>query len=241
MVKPLPLASQTIGVANKQIAQSWEKFCIFIGSKELDRRKNWLTKEDLDNLRKVVKKGDIILTAQYRTIGWATLIRDITNHATYYAGNDEIIHARHGGVQAQSLEWLAGYYDGFFVLRMKDYEKNKELIPKIDEWIRDRLGADYNYAFKEREDSFVCTQFINDAYRQAGYDTNLTSFERPQKMKKVPLLGILKAAKFLTEGEFDVILMSHSYIKDKKEILIQVPQQKKRLKRFLFRANLQLK
>jgi hypothetical protein len=230
---------------NKPLIDQWIKFCNFIGKTEIDKRKNWISKEDYRKAVKTLKKGDIILTGLYRTIGWAAVIRGFVNHTIYYAGNGKIIHASHEkGVQEKTLKWLCSYYDGFIVLRMKDYEKNKKLIPKLDKFMHRKIGRGYNYSFAERGNTFVCTQLINEGFKHAGYRTKLKSFKGPYKKirKYVPLILVLKAADVLSKGNFDIAMTTHNYKIKNDELYISVAAQKNHLnKKFLYDPKIKLK
>ena len=90
---------EKLKAVNKPLADQWAKFCNFIAQTEIDKRKNWISKEDYRKAVKTLKKGDIILTGLYRTLGWAAVMRGFVNHAIYYAGHGTVIHSRKGGVQ----------------------------------------------------------------------------------------------------------------------------------------------
>lgn len=227
--------------ANMPLARKWIVLCNFISQTEIDKRKNWITEEDYMNAVKTLKKGDVILTGLYRTLGWVAVMRGFVNHAIYYAGNGKIIHSLRGGVQEQTLKWLCSYYDGFIALRMKNYGKNKKLIPKLDRFMRSKIGSEYNYAFAERDDKFVCTQLINEGFKHVGYTTKLESFGRYKRLRKyVPLIFVLKAPEVLSNGNFDIVMTTHNYKVSNSELYISVDAQKNRLRRFFFEPRIKL-
>ena len=199
----------------------WRRFADFVGETIIFKRKNWITKSEYNDALKVLKKGDIILVSCYRTIMGFLTKGMLLNHAIYYAGNKKVIHSLSYGIRYDTLEWLCNYYDGFVILRMKTPKKS--LIEKVDKFIKDRVGIDYNYPLSPNNGRFTCTQLVNEAYNNAGYKTNLRSFKKKSEFigRYFPFFTLLLPFNVLKHGNFKVIYYSDIFNITEKRISLK--------------------
>jgi hypothetical protein len=178
-------------------------------------RKNELTHKDLIKARLSLKRGDIILTGNLRTL-LHSLIQEPVTHSSLYVGNLRFIHSMAEGVQYISLYKLFTDYDTLVILRLpKTVKKKKKIIRKTLKFAKTQFGKPYDFDFKQSPHSFFCTQLVNEAFKHAGYNTGLLSIKMskkiPKKLKKHinGVVDALSPVDFLN-GKFEVVYLSHN-------------------------------
>ncbi len=154
-------------------------------------RANWLNIPDLDEVRKTLEPGDILLMGNLRTMlskfcGGAPI-----THSGIYTGQESMIHSMCDGVTHKSLEEVLSEYDSLAALRIpKQISGRDVIIEKALRLAEAQRETPYDFFFTDREDAFFCSRFVNTVLNQAGYATNLRSIDQhpPQKQFAPPLL-----------------------------------------------------
>ena len=188
-------------------------------------RKNELTRKDLIKARLFLKRGDVILTGNLRTV-LHSLIQEPVTHTSLYIGQDKFIHSMAEGVQFISLYKLFTDYDTLVILRLpKTVKKRNKIITQTIRFTKIQFGKPYDFEFNPGPQSFFCTQLINEAFKHAGYKTGLSSIKysnkTPIKEHINGVFGALSPVDFL-KGKFDVVYLSHNLeYKNKKLIYLK--------------------
>jgi hypothetical protein len=161
-------------------------------------------------IRKILKKGDILLMGDLRTV-YSKLIEDPLTHSGIYIGRKKIVHAETSGVMVSRLRDVLKNYQTLVILRLpKKLRGRKMIIKEALRYAKSKVGLPYNFSFDKDEGSFYCTQLVNEAYKKANYDTGLDTskmeFDVLSKLKNVFIttLPILYPSS-LTRGRFDVV------------------------------------
>lgn len=188
-------------------------------------RKNLLSKVDIVSCKKTIKKGDIILVGNMRTVFGAVLADPIT-HAALAVDNKRVVHATLHGVEFKSLKEVYVYYDTIAILRIPMNVSNRGKIIKYALKVaRGHLGKPYNYYYRDTKTQFFCSGFVNDLLNNAGgnygYSTRVDTharttnlidnfgFKIDYKHGSKTVLNALKPAKLLG-GNFDIKFISHN-------------------------------
>jgi len=186
-------------------------------------RKNQLTHADLLRATLKLKKGDIILVGNLRTV-FHLLVTEPVTHSAFYVGHRKFIHSIADGVQYISLFKVFQDYDTLAILRLpKNTKDKKSIIKRAVAFATSQYGKPYDFEFRKGIQAFFCTELVNEAFIAAGYDTQLSSVRRPKTvMRKIEdyvsgSVDALHPINFL-ESKFVVVYLSHN-LKYKKGIL----------------------
>ena len=179
----------------------------------IHKRKNQLNFKDLFKANLLLRKGDIILCGEHETI-WSDLVADPVNHAAIYVGKRRFVEAVGKGVSYVSFHELFTSYHNLVILRVAKRTKRK-IIRNAVKFAKSKVGQPYDLEFSKGCEGYFCSELVNEAYRQSGYRTGLSSISRARTTKKKFLEMISKAANALRptrmiKGNFRVIFISHN-------------------------------
>lgn len=183
-------------------------------------RKNKLSNKDIRNARKLLKKGDIILGGDSRTL-FSKLVMNPITHSMLYLGNNKIIHSIGAeGVIYSSLTFVFTKYDTLIILRVPEkVQKQKIIIAEAIKYAELQFKKPYDFELKPENEAFFCAELINKSFKEAGYETGLLTREGDKIIFKKSREAI-KAHDFL-KGNFDLIFHSHNLkIKNNKVTLL---------------------
>lgn len=170
-------------------------------------RKNKLSNKDIRRARRALKKGDIILGGDSRTL-FSKLVRNPITHAMLYVGNQRVIHSIGAdGVKYDSLTYIFTKYDTLLILRVPNIKRRKGIIKETIGYAKLQLKKPYDFELKPENEAFFCVELINKAFKEAKYETGLCSGVDKIIMKKSR--EAIKAHDFL-KGNFDLIFKSHN-------------------------------
>ncbi|MBT4384328.1 hypothetical protein HOD30_01115 [Candidatus Peregrinibacteria bacterium] len=183
-------------------------FCVT----KFTRRKNYLRHRDFIKAALKIKKGDLVLVGTHKKMS-SIFIKGIVTHALIYTGKMKLIHVMADGVEEIKLKKLFKEYDTMVIMRPRTIDKKK--IKKTIKYLKNQLGKPYDFAFKEKEDRFFCTELINNAYKFGGIKTGFQNLGKPEHI--IP--KVLRANDFI-KGKFKLIFKSKSVIKKDNEFVL---------------------
>jgi len=204
----------------------WHKvvgnFMFLFGITKITFRGNLLTIDDYKKAKEVLQKGDIILVGQHKRIS-KYFIQGPVTHAALCVSKHRLVHALADGVMCTNLKKMIKEYDTLIILRPKtDPAKSKEITGKAIAYIKNQIGKPFNFLIEEGEEKFYCTELVNNAYRETGFDTGLANHKKfgPQIIEKIiKIKNPLRPTDFL-KGNFEIIYMSEALeYNDKGEIV----------------------
>lgn len=203
----------------------WKKvyanILFFIGGIVIHPRKNALSKEDLTQAYKTLKKGDLVLVGDLKKIGSMIIDAPIT-HATIYIGHRTLIHAIRYGVQYVSLHKIFCDYDTMLILRLK--KSSKKTIKTMIAYAKKQIGKPYSFDFKMSKGTFYCSTLIHYILKAAGL--NPKNFET-SNYKSLLKPHSLHPMNFISKG-FEIVCKSHNLMmKNKKIVLVEEPAKEK--------------
>lgn len=176
-------------------------------------RKNLLKWSTYNKVKKVLKKGDVVVLGDLKT--FLSLFADgPVTHASIYIGHNKIIHARGNGIMYMTLGKIFKEYDTLAVFRIKKGTKKKnQIIKNTIKFAKKQLGKPYNYSTRDSSEKFFCTQFVNESFKQAGYETGLknhydTHNLRSQMLKIINKKGDILQPTLFLRSNFDLIYNS---------------------------------
>ena len=188
------------------------------GITKITFRGNLLTLEDYKKTKKVLKKGDILLVGQHKRIS-RYFIQGPVTHAALCVSKHRLVHAMADGVMYTNLKKMIKEYDTLIILRPKiSSTKSKDIAQKAVTYIKNQIGKPFNFLIEEGGEKFYCTELVNNAYREAGFDTGLTNHKKfgPQIIEKIiKIKNPLRPTDFL-KGNFEIIYMSDALKYDDK-------------------------
>ncbi len=172
-------------------------------------RKNKLSNKDIRIARKILKKGDVILGGDSRTL-FSKLVMNPITHSMLYLGNNKIIHSiGASGVIYSSLTFVFTKYDTLAILRVpENYKNRKTIINETIKYAKLQFKKPYDFELKPENEAFFCVELINKSFKEAGYETGLSVKEGDKIIFKKSREAI-KAHDFL-KGNFDLIFHSHN-------------------------------
>ena len=179
----------------------------------IHQRENELSSKDLLKANLLLRKGDIVLCGEHETI-LSLLIHDPVNHAAIYVGKRRFVEAIGKGVEYVSFHKLFTAYHSLVILRAAKGTK-RIIIRNAVKFAKSTVGQPYNYEFLQKGEGYFCSQLVNEAYRSAGYNTNLTSISLARTTRKRLEEKLSKAADALrparmVKGNFRIIFVSHN-------------------------------
>lgn len=186
-------------------------------------RKNLLSEEDIKTAKKTLKKGDILLLGNLRTI-FSSILNDPVTHSALCMNNaKDVVHSIAKGTVVDSLQTILTTYDTIVILRIpKQTPHKKKCITHAIRFAKKRIGQPYNFYFEEKETCLFCSALINKSYLQAGYETGVKTFESEMELMnlvkiKIPdFVNAIRPVNFINSN-FEVVFHSHNIeIKDGK-------------------------
>jgi hypothetical protein len=195
-----------------KIKRLYDNFVFNIFGGDLIKRKNWLTKKDIKDSKKKLKKGDILVVGDLRS-AYSKIVNEPVTHSAIYIGKNKVIHSRgENGVVSEKLINIYQRYDTFIILRSN---LSKKEIRKLIKNTKNAIGTPYDFSFSDKDDSFFCTQFVNEMFKKTGYNTQLMSLNKPRSSSERILRKInnavvsIRPSDFL-HGDFNQIFLSHN-------------------------------
>ena len=190
-------------------------------------RKNLLSQQDLKRVKRVLKKGDVVLLGNLKTV-LSTIIDEPVTHSCLYVGKNKFIHSIAAGVQYMSIYHVFTEYDTLVILRIPKVKHRRSIIKKLVRYVKTQFGKPYDFDFVKGPTAFFCTELVNEGLKHAGYKSGLKTFKRPKKgVKKIESLlsdgaaDVLHPNSFL-KGRFDLVFLSHNLrLEDKKLTFIK--------------------
>jgi len=176
---------------------------------KITNRKNHLKKEDYENAKEIVHLGDLVLVGGFRTVSGFFMGKTFT-HSLLYIGNGECVHADADGVDTITFAELFLAYDTMLILRPKIKHNREEIIRKAIAFAKSQIGKPYDFYLEHRRDRYFCTQLINVAFKQAGFDTGVgikTKIKKHFLRIFWRIKRVVKAGDFL-RGNFSIVFIS---------------------------------
>jgi uncharacterized protein YycO len=136
----------------------------YVGDRTIHKRKPFLTQNEYEGAKKVLKKADIVLVGNLRRASSIFIGGPIT-HSLIYAGNEDFVHAKAEGVQPITLTELIEQYDNLMVLR--SYSRSDEKLKNAVKYAKKQMGKPYDFEFTYGDDKFYCTKLVFASYREA--------------------------------------------------------------------------
>lgn len=149
----------------------------FIGTTKITLRDNLLSPTEYRAVKNMLEPGDIVLAGDHRHMS-AVMIGGAVTHSLLALGGTSLIHAVGHGVEKTKLRALFKQYDTLAVMRPRlDAAQKGSVIPVACAWAVAQIGKPYDYEFDTDTEKFFCTQLVNRAYHEAGYDLALAPME----------------------------------------------------------------
>ncbi len=191
-------------------------FIYILSGLVIHHRKNQLTHLDIVHARHKMRKGDVILVANYRELS-SVAIKGISTHAMLYLGKRRFIGAEGDGVTLSTWHHLATEYDVLIIMHLpKTINNRKTIIKKACIFAEEQIGKPYDFFFEGDYAKYFCTELVNTAFHHAKFHTGLSSVKPVHNVlekieEKMFTSGIkaLKPDEFL-QSNFEVKFMSHN-------------------------------
>jgi cell wall-associated NlpC family hydrolase len=177
-------------------------------------RTNKLTHSDIIKAKFKLRKGDVILAGDLKTI-LPSFFGEPVTHSALYLGGRKFIHSITRGVQYTSLHHILTAYDTLAILRIPRIRKRRSIIKKALTYARTQYGKPYNFDFSRGPKSFFCTELVNEAFKHAGFHTGMQSVRRQRKIIKkleehfTHAVDALLPGNFL-KSKFTLVFLSHN-------------------------------
>jgi hypothetical protein len=176
-------------------------------------RENLLKYSLYKKIKYTLKRGDIVLLGDLKTV--VSLFVDAPfTHSAIYLGRNKFIHATGDGVSYTYLKKFFKEYDTIAIFGIPQYVTHrKKIINKAIKFAKDQFGKPYNYSLKKTEKKYFCTQLVNESFKYAGYETGLSTFyDEPKFRSRILKLindqgDILQPALFF-KSKFDLKYVS---------------------------------
>jgi len=182
-------------------------FIFLITSIVLFPRRNLLKLDDYKRSYKTLQKGDIVLVGDFVEVS-GLIIRGVVTHALIYNQDQKLIHAVGNGVEEIEYKKLFKKYDTLIIIRLSDLfgDKRNVVVDQVVQYCKKQIGKPYDFTFRSKnEESFVCSQLVNMAYKHAYLENELD----------ITVSHILYPSDFLKRKEFQHIFHSDSLRIDK--------------------------
>ena len=196
-------------------------------------RKNLLKKSDIVRINFLIKRGDIILLGNLRTIYGLILNKPVT-HSAIYVGGSKCIHATVDGVGFVSLVDVLLEYDTFAILRVRGHKKKRRKIAKkAINFAKSQLGQPYDYEFTAGVGKYFCSKLVNDSFLASGYNTGLQSTGSDESNSSI--IGELERMKTCLEpdqmvhGNFRIPFLSHNLAMKEGDLSFQTDKVNKQI------------
>ncbi|MBT3464228.1 hypothetical protein HN789_05475 [archaeon] len=203
-----------------------------IAGTNVKTREAWLKKKKIKKIKKILRKGDIMILGDLKTI-LSYFVDGSVTHAGIWAGKGKMIHAIGTGVQFMKIKDIFAEYDTLAILRISPFIKKKRyIIYKALQYAKKQLGKPYNFELNTTKGNFFCSQLVNDSFKAAGYNTGLENFRDNPSFKSNILKLIndkgdpLEPGWFL-EGNFEVIFVSPNMVIKNNRFYLKESQKKK--------------
>ncbi len=170
-------------------------------------RQSQLTENDLQEVKKMSKGGDVVLVGQHHRFSHF-LIPGVITHAVLYTGDGVCVHAVADGVCEITLGELIKEYDTLILVRPSKIEESS-VCAAID-YAKKHIGTPFNFFFQPGTQHYYCSQLVNDAFHHAGFHTRLPNNTRSKRRTIRSIIGIqnpLHPFNF-TKGAFDIVYSS---------------------------------
>ncbi len=176
-------------------------------------RKNLLSPTDIIKARLILRKGDIVLWGNLKRAS-AVFIGGPVTHTSLYLGRRRFIEAVADGVRIAPLRHFFTYYDTMAILRLPKIKWRRKIIREAIAYAKEQLGKPYDFEYSKGSAKLFCSELVNSAYCQTGYDTNLKNlgYRKNSSLirKIIPASKALRPAQFLEEGNFRTVFLSHN-------------------------------
>lgn len=150
-------------------------------------RNNYLNYSHYIKTKRIIKKGDLILVGDFKTISGLFMGKYFT-HSLIYIGNGKCIHACGRGVQKILLKKVFNIYDTLTILRLDREDSYEKKVKEIIKFAKKQVGKPYDFYLKSSDDKFFCTNLVNMSFFKAGVKTglklNTKKYWLPLRLKK---------------------------------------------------------
>ncbi|MBT4446908.1 hypothetical protein HOA92_07390 [archaeon] len=188
----------------------------FISGLVIHHRKNELTHLDIVHARRKMRKGDVVLVANYRELS-SLAINGISTHAMLYLGKRRFIGAEGDGVSISTWHHLHTEYDILIILEVPQYINNrKKIINKACLFAEKQIGKPYDFFFEGDYAKYFCTELVNVAFHHAKFHTGVASvkpthniLEKIEKKMFSSTFKPLHPDEFL-KANFQIKFLSHN-------------------------------
>lgn len=186
----------------------------FLSQIPLSPRKNLLMRRDISVLWETIEEWDILLWGMFYHLS-AVSIDGAFTHAMSYVGKGRCIHAYGHGVAHIWLRKVCRIYDTILILRPK--WENPEQISQYRQFLIAQIGKPYDFYFglPDKNETFFCTELINEALLSVWYQTWLRSVKKASDTidkildETIRVHRILKPTEMI-QGNFEIIWYSSS-------------------------------
>jgi hypothetical protein len=182
-----------------------------IGVTKITSRKNLLTPKDYRAVKKMLRRGDVILVGQHKRV-IKYLIPGPVTHVALCTSHCRFVHATVDGVEKITLKEIINEYDTLIVLRPRTDKDGKKVIQNSIKYAKKQIGKPFNFFFTDDTDIFFCTQLVHNAYHQAGFETGFSNYVKPQQNivnKLIKIKTPLQPVDFV-KGNFDQLYLSNN-------------------------------
>ncbi len=226
----------------------WKKIMILIAFNicglVLFPRKNLLSEKDIKSCYKNIRKGDVLLVGNLKTV-FSNLINEPITHSILMVSNKTAIHSTVHGVKLIKLKEILLIYDTYVIIRIQNdsanlivnansdivKKKNSELkcvdtdkvIKNAIKYAKKQLGKSYNFLFTDDSETIFCSQLIIDSFRFANYESNVKAFKNKSPIvfnKNIKIYIPFNANKpsALLKGNFELIDYSENLVIRNKKV-----------------------
>lgn len=124
-----------------------------------------LTKLDKKRFKRALKPGDIVLSGGLRMLS-SLFVQGAVTHALIYAGQNHFYHVNAHGVERTRIKPLLRMADTLMIVRHP--ELNPKKLKLLKAFLKSKLGTPYNFDFERCDDSYICSDLIQDAFDHCG-------------------------------------------------------------------------
>jgi hypothetical protein len=161
-------------------------------SLKISFRPHNLKERDYLRSKEIIKKGDLILVGDFKSISGLFIGKYFT-HSLLYIGRGACIHAGPKGVSKILFKEIFKKYDTCMILRPNICLAYDDVVEKAIRFAKKQVGKPYDIFFEADNSSYFCTDLINDSFFQAGFDTGVRNKE-VNKKGLINVFGRIKKA-----------------------------------------------